>query len=242
MHLGDVGPGLGAAGDAEVLEAQVGQARVPLALTAEGGAGAGEALGIAALLDPGAAQIGEAGKEVDARLGVGVGARGVVDIDRRVFFRAALGLGRGLAHLTHGHPQVRTGTLDIDLARPGEGAGDSLRKAGSGADEILGNGAHDIRPRWPGAGSGAQSSRLSRLLLGRFARGIRFDQGAGGMQGERGWGRQWLTCRGKVGMGVSGPAFLRRHYPDQVPRVSLSATSGIGLPARCTPSRVIAPN
>src|SRR3990170_4677854 len=61
------------------LEAQLGEFRVGEAAPAELGARALEELGVAALLDPAAAQRREALAHVDPRLGVGVGTRSVVD-------------------------------------------------------------------------------------------------------------------------------------------------------------------
>ncbi len=76
------------------------------------------ALDVAARLDPRAAQLGQAGVDVDRRVGVGVGAAGIVDADRRLV-RARL------EHdLAHGDAQVRVERAgDMDLAAAGQRAG-----------------------------------------------------------------------------------------------------------------------
>jgi len=81
-----------------------------------------------------------------------------------------------------------------------------------------------IRPRFP--------PPVSRLGF----EGVRRDRLSGGQQRDERWA--WTPTKQRlIGWSSSRPAFLRRNYPDQVPRVSLSFDRGPRAPGRCTPSR-----
>ena len=81
------------------------------------------ALDVAARLDPLAAQLGQAGADVDAGVGVGVGAGGVVDVERRL---AAAGIEVDRAHRD-------AQRADVDLAAAADRAGGDA-DLGAGGD------------------------------------------------------------------------------------------------------------
>ena len=74
VQLGDIAAGAGAAGGAAMLETQMGGAGVRLPGPAEGGTHGGELLAVAALVQPGGAQGGQAPAQVDTGVRVGIGA------------------------------------------------------------------------------------------------------------------------------------------------------------------------
>src|SRR3546814_8876943 len=76
------------------------------------------AFDVAARLDPGAAQRGETGHDVDARGRIGIGAGGVVDAQRRL---AAAGFEIDLAHRDADAAAGARG--DMDLAAAADRAG-----------------------------------------------------------------------------------------------------------------------
>jgi len=119
MHLGDVGAIFRAARLARQLETQGVQAAVLQALLAIARARPRQLLGIAALLDPGAAQGRQAAADVDRGRRVGVGAGGVVDEDGRIGLAAEAGGRVALAYRAHRHADVGPAAFDIDLARIG---------------------------------------------------------------------------------------------------------------------------
>src|SRR5690554_7698090 len=94
VQLRDVFSCLGTAWSARQFEAQLGQHWVVGATLAVLAGRAVETLGIAALLDPGAAQCRKTAAQVDLGLRVGVGAGGIVDQQRRVVFVSLGGSGR----------------------------------------------------------------------------------------------------------------------------------------------------
>ena len=88
VHLADVGAGLGHARQGAGGKAHRVQARIGFAATTEFGTQLRQQLGVAALLDPLRAQRRQAGRQVDARVRIGVRAGRVVDGDRRILFAA----------------------------------------------------------------------------------------------------------------------------------------------------------
>ncbi len=120
VHLADVPARLGAARVAHVGEAHGGQLGIVQAALAEFGTQPRQFLGIAAILDPGAAHIGQALAHVDLHIGVGVGAGRIVDQHRRIDF-ATEGGGRDVeTDLAHRHANVRARTLHVDFLRTRE--------------------------------------------------------------------------------------------------------------------------
>jgi len=142
VHLRDIAPRQGAARLADVLETQARQLRIMLTLAAELGTRAVKQFGIPALLDPGATHIGNTLEQVDLDRGIGKGAGGVIDGDRRVLLDAVRGWSVVLLDLAHADLQVFAAALDVDLAGTGEGLGDLARQTVGLLDEILGYGAH----------------------------------------------------------------------------------------------------
>ncbi len=117
VHLADVPALLGAARVAHMGEAHGGQLGIVQAALAEFGGQAGQALGVAAIFDPGAAHIGQALAHVDLHIGVGVGAGRIVDQHRRIDF-ATEGGGRDVeTDLAHRHTNVRSCALHVDFLR-----------------------------------------------------------------------------------------------------------------------------
>ena len=211
VHLRDVGAGLAAARRAQVLEAQVRERGVVLAGATEGGAGAVEEFRVAAGLDPGAAHVRQSPQQVDGGVGVGVGARGVVDVDRRVLLNARAAEGRRQRDLAHGYADVRSRTGDITLLRCGKGFGDLVGQADGRLDEILRNSAHvgssvdrpghGVRGHATGGGAGAPNEPEETARAARSRQLVR--------------------------------ASLRRYQPDQVPRVFLSPRERAPPAGRC---------
>ncbi len=138
VHLGDVAPGLRAAGFPLQVEAQLRQFRVCQPLPAVERARAAKLLRVAALLYPPIAQRRKSRADVDPRGRVGIGARGVVDEDRRVRLRAHGSRRVGLRDLAHRHADVRARSFDIDLARARQRLHGGLVDACVGSDEIRG--------------------------------------------------------------------------------------------------------
>ena len=138
VHLGDVLARQGAArlavqaGEAEFVEGRVGGAGAAVF-----GGEVGEHLGVAALLDPALTQRRQAGADVDLRSRVGVGARAVVDEDRRVLLATEAGGRVGLAHFAHRHAEVRAGAFDVDLAGVGQRGNRSLVHVGRRGEEFI---------------------------------------------------------------------------------------------------------
>ncbi|MNP10589.1 hypothetical protein D3C76_1027450 [compost metagenome] len=146
MHLADVDASLGAARVAHVGEAHGGQFGVGQAALAELGGQAGQALGVAAVIDPGRAHIGQALAHIDADGGVGVGAGGVVDGDRGVDLATEGGGGHVQADLAHRHADVRAGALHIDFLRTGERLDGLLVDLGAFAQVLLLFCGHRLAP------------------------------------------------------------------------------------------------
>ncbi len=117
VHLRDVGARLGPARRAHVGEAQGIEAGVGQAGLAELGGQAGEDLGVAALVDPARTHVRQALAQIDADLGVGIRAGGVVDEHRRVLFAAEGGGGVGEGDFPHRDADVRARAGQVDLAR-----------------------------------------------------------------------------------------------------------------------------
>jgi hypothetical protein len=131
FHLGrdDAGAGIGKLGDRAVAGGaqriagdgeRRGQARaLDEPVIGRGDGAALVDLDIAARLQPAAADLGQAQRDVDRRVGVGIGARAVVDAQRR--------LAAGDDDLAQRHAQLMQGAGGIDLARGGQRAGGDLR-------------------------------------------------------------------------------------------------------------------
>ena len=128
MHLGDIPPCLSPARLADVLEAQVGQLWITLAAGTVFGGGTFELFGVTALGNPLLTQRRQAGHQVDLRGWVGIGTGGVVDKDRRVFFRLTGGVGIVLLDLAYRYTYVSARALKINLLRLGKGLGDLSRE------------------------------------------------------------------------------------------------------------------
>ncbi|MOA04909.1 hypothetical protein D3C78_1244820 [compost metagenome] len=142
VHLADVAARLGPARIAHVGEAHGGQFRIGQALLTEARAEAGEQFGIVAVGDPLRAHIGQALAHVDGHVRVGVGTGGVVDQHRRVRLAAEVGGSVGQRDLAHRHADVRARTLDVDLARIGQGLDGLLVDPGAFAQVLVFGGAH----------------------------------------------------------------------------------------------------
>ena len=120
VHLGDVLAGFGAAGVADVAEAVAIQLSVGQSLASVLGGEIGQLLGVAALLDPPLAKRRQALAHVHRDVGIGVGAGGVVNVNRRVLFDSVAGMGIRQGDLAHRHPNVRSAPGLIHLAGVGE--------------------------------------------------------------------------------------------------------------------------
>src|SRR5690606_29595861 len=137
VHLADVVPDLRPARIAHMGEAHGRQLRIRKATLAELGGQPGQALGVAAVLDPGAAHVRQATTHVDLHAGVGVGAGSVVDGHRGVDLAAEGGGGDVQADLAHRHADIRARALYIDLLRAGEGLDRLLVDPGALAEVLL---------------------------------------------------------------------------------------------------------
>ena len=123
VHLADIHASLGAQGALDRIGELRNTARAVGARTTLGLAivlglhlAAVVSLDIAARHDPVAAQLGQAGVDVDQRIGVGIGAGGVVDADR--------GLAAFQIDLAHGDADAAAGArADMDLAAATDRAG-----------------------------------------------------------------------------------------------------------------------
>ncbi len=199
MHLGDLGARPGPAWGAGKREGQVGEAGVFLTPAAELGTGVRQGFGISPLVDPGGTDLGQAGEQVDPGARVGVGAGGIVEVDRRIFLDALPGAGRGQGHLAHGHPDVGARALRVDLARGGKGLGDLVRESGGLIGEFFGDGAHVVglvgSGENPRAQAGSRSPRPTSTGIGCGFGGVR--------ETDRPVNSRGLRTTGK-GAGVSG--------------------------------------
>ena len=131
MQLRYILPGLGLAGLAQMLKAQLVQLLIGQALLSVAGGKAFQLLGILTAQDPGVAQGRQAPAHVDFCLGVGVGAAGVVHRYGGIFFHRCGGVefqsGGMQRDFAHGHLDVVQLTGHVYLPRHGEGiAGDLL--------------------------------------------------------------------------------------------------------------------
>ena len=110
VHLADIGAGAGAQHRAADVGEGLDAARAvgaELAVILGPDLALEHLLDVAAAADPVAAQLGQAGHDVDLRLGIGVGARAIVDPQRRLARR------RLEVDLAHRHAE----RADMDLAR-----------------------------------------------------------------------------------------------------------------------------
>ncbi len=136
VHLADVVPGLGPARVTHMGEAHGGKFGIVEATLAEFGGQPRQLLGVAAVLDPGTAHVGQALAHVDGDVRVGVGAGSVVDGNRGVDLATEVGGRHVQADLAHGYADVRARTLYIDLLRTREGLNGLLVDLG-GLTQIL---------------------------------------------------------------------------------------------------------
>ncbi|SPV09075.1 Uncharacterised protein [Burkholderia cenocepacia] len=133
VHLRDVLAGLRAARVAvQARETQLGRGRIGRALEAVLARQAGEHFGVAARFDPALAQRRQARADVDLRVRIGVRARRVVHVDRRILLAAEAGRRVGLRDFAHRHADVGLRTGHIHLARIGQ------RRDSSGIDVGVG--------------------------------------------------------------------------------------------------------
>ena len=146
VHLGDVLAGLGAAGVADVAEAVAIQRGIGQPLASVLGSEVGQLLGVAALLDPLLTQGGQALAHVYRDVGVGVGAGGVVDVNRRVLLDSVAGMGIRQGDLAHGHTDVGSASGLVDLAGVGEGPDGFRINLGLLAEIVLVNDGHVVVP------------------------------------------------------------------------------------------------
>ena len=122
MELGDVAAGFGPAGAAEVaetvgVEGGVGQPFPPVF-----GGEVLELLGVVTFRNPAFPEGRQPLTHVDGDVGVGVGAGGVIDIDRGVVFHAGAGVGVVQGYFPHWHAEVGAAARFVHLAGVGEGA------------------------------------------------------------------------------------------------------------------------
>ncbi|SSW71626.1 hypothetical protein AVE30378_04655 [Achromobacter veterisilvae] len=141
VHLRDVGAGPGAARRAAQVEAHGRQLRVGQAFLAVVAGRAGQQLGVAALFDPGAAQLGQAAADIDPGFGVGIGAAAIVDRQRRVLLAAEHGGRVGLFDLAERHADVGPRAGLVHLAGFGQRR-DGGRVHFSGGGQEFGIGVH----------------------------------------------------------------------------------------------------
>ena len=117
MHLGHIGAGLGTARlTLVVFKTQMIQAGICRTLASVLGSLVGEDLGIAPLLDPDATDIVKAFANINTGHWVGIRAGGIVYGNRRIRFSTLFGDGIGQGNFPHGHTNIGTAALDINLA------------------------------------------------------------------------------------------------------------------------------
>ncbi len=121
VHLRDVLAGDRAARRAvQALEAQVGGGGIGGALAAEVARQTRQRFGVAALFDPRLTQRGQTRANVDFRFRIGVRARRIVDIDRRILLAAEAVRRVGLRDFAHRHANIGTRAGHVDLAGIGQ--------------------------------------------------------------------------------------------------------------------------
>src|SRR5690606_39634537 len=146
MHLGHVGTGQRAARQWTIAETDRVQPCVVFALASELRRQAGQRLGVATLLDPAGAQRRQPAGQVDPRVGIGVGAGGVVDRERGVLLAAEDGRRARQFDLAHRYAQVGARAGDEDLVRARDRAHDVGRQLLGLLLQRGGNGIHGVRP------------------------------------------------------------------------------------------------
>jgi hypothetical protein len=143
VHLTDVGARFRAPRRMDVREAQGSRGLVGGADAAVDRARALELLGVAARFDPRRSQRRQAGNEVDARVRVGVRARGVVDRDRRIWLQPLRGARRRQRNFAHRHADALR-TSDVDLAAVRKGLAHLRRQLFGLVEDVLRDCTHDV--------------------------------------------------------------------------------------------------
>src|SRR5882672_100908 len=121
VHLRDATPSLRAQWFAPKVEAKLCELAIGEPLAPVARRRPGQFLRVSALGDPRSTQCAQAAADVDLDLRIGVRARSIVDVDRRVLFGAEGSRGVRLDDFPHGDSQVGARALDVDLARVGQG-------------------------------------------------------------------------------------------------------------------------
>ena len=142
MHLRDVPAGLGPARLRHVREAHVIELLCIGMPARERRGKFGERFAVAARLDPGRTHCRQAGGEIDAVVRIGVGPRGVVNGERRVFLDAERAWRIFEPHFTHRHANIRAAALDMDLLRSRNRTHDRFGEFGGFAQQGSGYGVH----------------------------------------------------------------------------------------------------
>ncbi|CAE6853589.1 hypothetical protein R69658_07281 [Paraburkholderia aspalathi] len=117
VHLRDVLAGDGATRRAmQALETQIGSRGIGGAFAAEVAREARQRFGVAALFDPCLTQRGQTGADVDLGFRIGVGARRIVDEDRRILLAAEAIRRIRLGNFAHRHADIGPRAGYVDLA------------------------------------------------------------------------------------------------------------------------------
>ena len=115
VHLRDIYPCFGTARVALQIKTHFRKLRVCESLSAIGRSWTGKSFGVIALIDPFLAQRRQTRPDIDFYFRIGVRSGSVVNINRRIFFRAHAGRGLGLADFAHGNTDIGAGAAYIRL-------------------------------------------------------------------------------------------------------------------------------
>jgi len=118
------------------IEAQFRELRIGGAAAAVRRGEIGQPFGVVALGYPFFAHRREPGTNVDVCRRIGVRARRVVNVYRRILFRAHLGRGVRLADFAHRHFDIGPRALDVNFARIGQRFNRGLVDVGRGAQKF----------------------------------------------------------------------------------------------------------
>ncbi|MNE62238.1 hypothetical protein D3C80_1575080 [compost metagenome] len=127
-------------------EAHRRQLGIRQATLAKFGGQAGQALGVAAIVDPRRTHIRQPLAHIDGDARVGVGAGGVIDQHRGIDLATKGSRRHVQADLAHGHADIRAGTFDVDLLRAGERLDGLLIDLGALAQVLLLFCGHRLAP------------------------------------------------------------------------------------------------